>query len=99
MSDDIKADMPDMTREEASSQLEAMLLLTEPWTPEQWQTAKSLQRLSWEPGIVYFDGRLWRRQMDELWTLGQTHRQQEIEASMEAVQPMSLDEFKRELVG
>lgn len=37
----------DITRDEANHQLKAMLLIEEPWTPEQRQEARRLQRLSW----------------------------------------------------
>ncbi len=88
----------DMTREEADHQLEAMLL-TEPWTPEQWQTARALHQHIIGQGAVCFDGPLSERWSYELWALPQMRRQQELEATMQAMQPMSLDEFKRELVG
>jgi len=87
------------TREEADRQLEAMLLLIEPWTPEQWQTARALHQHIIGQGMVCFGSALSGRWSYELWTITQMRQQQELEATMQAMQPMSLDEFKRELAG
>lgn len=86
-----------MTREEANSQLEIMLLLVEPWTPEQWLQAEQLHQHIIGQGMACFDGPLAARWSYEQWELSLLRRQQAYAASSETMQPMSLADFKREL--
>lgn len=87
----------DMTREEADRQLEAMLLLTEPWTPEQWLQAEQLHQHIIGQGMACFDGPLAARWSHEQWTLPLQREQQAFAASIEVMLVMPLADFKREI--
>lgn len=78
-----------MTRDEADRQLKAMLLLTEPWTPEQWRWAMELHHIH-APGRFCF-GKSWcSDRMFYEWRVAPMRDFTDMPA-------MSLEDFKREL--
>lgn len=87
----------DMTPHGSDRQLKAMMLIEEPWTPEQWHLAEELHQHNIGLGTICFDGPLSARWSYEGWEVPRQRQLKVFTASLDAMPAMSLADFKREL--